>query len=209
MPQITQGTRSILSIPFFYSLFQKILGQDRAYNVLIKNYLRPSIGDRILDIGCGPADILSYLPQVEYIGFDASEKYISDAKKRYANRGTFICELVTSDNLTYREYFDIVVVFGVLHHLDDIEAEKLFQLAHTALKPGGRLVAVENCYTENQSSIARWIISKDRGQNVRDEKGYLNLAYNLFPPPHTSCNIRHDLLRIPYTHIIIECIKPD
>lgn len=209
MPQINQGIRSILSIPFFYSLFQKILGQDRIYNVLIKNYLRPSIGDRLLDIGCGPADILSYLPQVEYIGFDASEKYISQAKKRYGNRGTFICQLVASNNLTYREYFDIVVVFGLLHHLDDIEAKKLFQLAHDALKPGGRLVAVENCYTKNQSPIARWIISKDRGQNVRTEKGYLNLAYNFFPLAHTSCNIRHDLLRVPYTHIIIECIKPN
>ncbi|MCZ2207908.1 hypothetical protein, partial [Cylindrospermopsis raciborskii] len=61
----------------------------------------------------------------------------------------------------------------------------------------------------NQSPIARWIISKDRGQNVRDEKGYLNLAYNLFPPPYTSCNIRHNLLRIPYTHIIIESTKRD
>ena len=182
MPQITRGIRSVLSIPFFYSLLQKILGQDRSYNILTKNYIRPSIGDRILDIGCGPADILSYLPSVEYIGFDASENYINHARKRYGDRGVFICQLITSNNLEYREYFDLVLVCGVLHHLDDSEAEKLFELAHTALKPGGRLVAIENCYTENQSPIARWIISKDRGQNVRDEKGYLNLAYNLFPP---------------------------
>ena len=78
--------------------------QSEIYNILIKNYLRPSIGDRILDIGCGPADLLSYLPQVEYIGFDANSKYISDAKRRYGNQGTFICQLVTSNNLTYKEY---------------------------------------------------------------------------------------------------------
>jgi SAM-dependent methyltransferase len=209
MPKITQGIRSILSIPLFYSLFQKILGQDRAYNIIIKNYLRPSIGDRILDIGCRPADILSYLNQVEYIGFDASDKYINKAMKRYGNKGTFICQLITSKSLTYREYFDIVVVFGVLHHLDDVEAEKLLQLAHSALKPGGRFVAVENCYIDNQSPLARWIISKDRGQNVRDKNGYLEIAYNLFSSRHTSYNIRHDLLRIPYTHIIIECVKND
>ena len=207
MPQITQGIRSILSSSFFYTLFQKIVGQDRSYSISVKNYMRPSNRDRILDIGCGPADILSYLPPVEYIGFDASQKYIDTAKKRYGNRGKFICELVTSSTLQYQSYFDIVLAFGILHHLDDSEAEKLFDLAYTALKPGGKLVTIDPCYTENQSPFARWIISKDRGQNVRDQKGYLTLAYNLFPPPHTLCNIRHNLLRIPYTHIIMECLK--
>ncbi len=205
MPQITQGIRSILSIPSFYTFFQKIVGADYTYNTFVNNYVRPSVGDSILDIGCGLADILSYLPSVEYTGFDASQKYINTARKRYGDRGNFICDLVSSIDFKYKSYFDIVLVLGVLHHLDDVEAAKLFEIADTALKPGGRLVAIENCYTENQSPCARWIISKDRGQNVRNEKGYLELACNLFP--NTSHNIRHDLLRIPYTHIIIESTK--
>lgn len=205
MAQIDKGIRSILSIPSFYTFFQKLVGADYSYKIFINNYVRPNVGDRILDIGCGPAEVLAYLPQVEYIGFDASEKYINTAQKRYGTKGIFVCELVTSSNLQYQSYFDTVLVMGILHHLDNLEAAQLFDLAYTALKPGGRLVAIENCYTENQSPCARYIISKDRGQNIRNEKGYLELAYNLFPD--TSYNIRQDLLRIPYTHIILECIK--
>jgi hypothetical protein len=45
-------------------------------------------------IGCGPADILDFLPAIDYIGFDANPKYIQEARKRYKDRGTFLCELV-------------------------------------------------------------------------------------------------------------------
>lgn len=205
MAQIDKGIRSILSIPSFYTFFQKIVGADYSCKTFINNYVRPNVGDRILDIGCGPADVLAYLPQVEYIGFDASQKYINTAKKRYGTKGKFICELVNTSNLPYESYFNIVLVMGILHHLDDSESRQLFDIAHRALKSGGRLIAIEPCFTENQSPCAKWIISKDRGQNVRNEKGYRELANNLFT--NTSYNIRQDLLRIPYTHIIIECTK--
>lgn len=205
MAQIDEGIRSILSIPAFYSFFQKVLGAHNCGKTFIESYVKPREGDRILDIGCGPADVLAYLPQVEYIGFDASKRYIDTAKRRYGDRGTFICDLVTSSNLQYQSYFDIVLVMGILHHLDNREAAHLFELAYTALKPGGRLVAIENCYTESQSACARYIISKDRGQNIRDEKGYMELANVVFK--NSSFSVRHDLLRIPYTHIILECVK--
>ena len=205
MPQITQGIRSILSIPSFYTLFQKLVGADSTYSTFCQNYVKPVIGDRILDIGCGPADILAYLPEIEYTGFDASEEYINTAKKRYGNRGDFICELVSNSSLEYPSHFDIVLVMGVMHHLSDLEAEQLFKLGYNTLKPMGRLIAIEPCFTDDQSNCARWIISKDRGQNVRTKEGYLQLASKSFAD--ISCNIRHDLLRIPYTHIIMECKK--
>ncbi|RKZ63742.1 MAG: class I SAM-dependent methyltransferase, partial [Candidatus Parabeggiatoa sp. nov. 3] len=50
-------------------------------------------------------------------------------------------------------------------------------------------------------------ISKDRGQNVRTQEGYLELASQVFS--NITTDIRHDLLRIPYTHFILECVKTD
>jgi ubiquinone/menaquinone biosynthesis C-methylase UbiE len=205
MPQINKGLRSVLSISSFYTLFQRLVGANSAYSIFSQNYIRSVVGDRILDIGCGPADILAYLPEVEYVGFDASDKYINTAKKRYGNKGSFIRGLVSANNLEYQSYFNIVLVMGVLHHLSDPEVKHLFELAHTVLKPKGRLICIEPCFVDNQSHCARWIISKDRGQNVRNKEDYLLLASNSFP--NISCNIRHDLLRIPYTHVIMECIK--
>jgi hypothetical protein len=89
--------------------------------------------------------------------------------------------------------------------LDDTEALQLFWVANAALKPGGRVITIDGCFTPDQSPSARYVLSQDRGQNVRTKEGYLQIASQVFPVVDVS--IRHDLLRIPYTHIILECTK--
>jgi cyclopropane fatty-acyl-phospholipid synthase-like methyltransferase len=171
--------------------------------------VRPKFGDRILDIGCGPGDTLPYLPDVNYVGFDASQEYIKAAQMRYGNDrfacATFICQQVSTTTLKDSSCFDIVLAIGILHHLDDAEALQLFRLAQTALKPGGRLITFDGVFVEKQSPFARYIISRDRGQNVRTREGYLAIASQVFS--QITVSIRHDLLRIPYTHIILECTR--
>lgn len=204
MPQITKGIRSVLSNPIVYRLFgQMIRKTSGGRTAFLKEYVRPKTGDRILDIGCGPGDIVKYLPDVKYVGFDASKDYINAARSRYGDRATFICEQVSTKTLEEHSSFDIVTAMGILHHLDEAEALQLFHLAQAALKPGGRLVTIDPCFVEKQSPFARYIISKDRGQHVRTQEGYLALASQVFST--TAVSIRHDLLRIPYTHIILEC----
>jgi len=194
--------RSILSIPIVYSTFSWLVSGKAARSILVNEYIRPCPRDTILDIGCGPGDLVAYLPsEVEYIGFDASASYIAAAQKRFGTRATFICDRVSTANI--KQSFDIVLAIGILHHLDDSEALQLFHLAQSVLKPTGRLVTLDGVYVNNQSNPARWIISKDRGQYVRDQEGYHSLANQVFK--NTKVVIRHDLLRIPYTHIIMEC----
>jgi cyclopropane fatty-acyl-phospholipid synthase-like methyltransferase len=197
----------VINIFVYYSLFGKLIGGPYSDTTLVKEYIRPKAGDQLLDIGCGrTSGILHYLPKnVEYTGFDASHQYIETAQKRYGNRATFICEQVNTTNLKEHSHFDIVLAIGVLHHLDDVEALQLFKIAHAALKNGGRLITMDGVFMEKQSPIARWIISKDRGQNVRTQEGYLELASQVFS--NISTDIRHDMLRIPYTHFILECTK--
>jgi len=206
MPQITQGVRSILSNPTVYRLFgQMITKTSGGSTTFLREYVRAKPSDRILDIGCGPGDIMQYMPDVEYVGFDASQEYIKAAQKRYAARATFICEQVSTKTLEEHSSFDIVLAMGILHHLDDAEALQLFHLAQAALKPGGRLLTIDPCFVEKQSPFAQYIISKDRGQNVRTKEGYVAIASQVFS--NIAVSIRHDLLRIPYTHIILECIR--
>ncbi len=194
--------RSILSVPIVYTTFSWLVGGSSGRTLLVNEYIRPCCGDRVLDIGCGPGDLVAYLPSgVEYIGFDASSSYIAAAKKRFGKQATFICEQVSTANI--KQSFDIVLALGVLHHLDDAEALQLFSLAQSVLKPKGRLITLDGVYTNDQSSLARWIISKDRGQYVRTKENYVALAHQVFP--NSKVSIRHNMSRIPYTHIIMEC----
>lgn len=197
---VTTGIRSILSLPWVYSLYQKMVFPRE---VLVRDYLTPYPGQRVLDIGCGTGHIIEHLPPVEYIGMDVSLNYIQKARKRYGDRATFHHVAIDEITVPKVQYFDLALAIGVLHHISDLEALRLLTLAKSALAPAGRFIAVEPCYGEDQSFLARWIISKDRGQNVKDKPGYHQLVSTVFN--RFTIHIRHDLLRIPYTLAIIEC----
>ena len=59
MAQRTSGLRSVLSLPAAYQLFTRIVGSPAVWHEFIDNHVRSKAGDRVLDIGCGPGDILS------------------------------------------------------------------------------------------------------------------------------------------------------
>jgi len=204
MAQITSGIRSILSHPAMYNFTQNILGVKKARKTVVEEYFPKGKSLRVLDIGCGTAEILEFLPEdIQYVGFDASEEYIEQAKQRFAHRGEFFAGLVKSAHLENLGSFDIVLAFGVLHHLDDSEAKTLFELASQALNKGGSIITVDPCFTPNQSAIARWLIEHDRGQNVRHETSYQQLAEPFLST--ISSTPRHDMLRLPYTYLFMVC----
>jgi len=181
-----------------------MVGAEKARCILVKGYFPPMSGLRMLDIGCGTAEILQHLPEdMAYFGFDASEDYITKAEKRFGQRGTFRTELVSTTTLETMEPFDLILAFGLLHHLDNTEADALFRLAAGALKPVGKLITIDPVYADGQSAQARWIISKDRGQNIRSPEAYSNLAAMHFE--HVNTTVCHNMLYIPYSHLILEC----
>jgi ubiquinone/menaquinone biosynthesis C-methylase UbiE len=195
--------KQILDYSALYEFWNSIIGAKRAYRLYVKKYICPKPGDKILDIGCGTADIIDSLPDVDYTGFDLNRDYIDSAVKRFGKRGNFLCRGVSREMANELSQYDIVLATGVLHHLDDNEAIELLELARSVLKPTGRLITLDGCYIEGQSIISRYLLSIDRGKYVRTQQEYLNLASSIFPNPKGY--VHHDLLRIPFTHIVMEC----
>jgi len=195
----------ILNFPYLYLAYRVLVGGEKATSTLVKEYVRSKNHDRILDIGCGPGEAFEHFPNVEYVGFDSNSAYIDWAKRKYGKKAHFFCGIVNKVALENFEEFDLVMALGVLHHLDDKESLALLNLAHTALKKGGRLITFDGCFVEGQSKISKFIISHDRGQFVRTQRKYTNLATKVFS--RVEVFLRDDLLRIPYNHIILECTK--
>jgi cyclopropane fatty-acyl-phospholipid synthase-like methyltransferase len=199
-----QSLRSVLDIPAAYNLWWNVIGGPAWAKVLVSEYLHPRVGARILEIGCGPGTILGHLPQVEYVGFDLSFKYIEMARKRFP-QAQFVCERVSQFSLTQQRSFDAVLALGIVHHLDDQEGRQLFQIAYDALRSGGKLITLDGVWTNDQSPAARWLLARDRGKYVRNEGEYVNIASQVFA--NVRASVRHDLIRIPYSHLILECVR--
>ena len=199
-----QSIRSILSIPAAYQLWWNLVGGPAWAKVLVNEYVQPRAGARILEIGCGPGTIVGFLPPSDYLGFDLSPEYIALARRRFPG-ARFVCERVSQFSLAKEQSFDVVLALGIVHHLDDAEARQLFLIACDALKPGGKLVTFDGVWVDGQSSAARWLLKRDRGEHVRSEREYVAIASQVFSKIRPS--VRHDLLRIPYTHLILECVR--
>jgi SAM-dependent methyltransferase len=196
--------RPILNLPWAYQMWGSVVGSDGYRKTLAKEHIRARPSDRILDVGCGPGSMVPYLPRSEYVGFDANPDYIQQARRRFPE-AHFTCDRVNEYNLPQSEYFDIVIALGILHHLEDKEAVQLFRMARRTLKPQGRLITLDGVWVAGQSRFAKFLLSRDRGRFVRRAEQYVALASTSFSTVNST--VRHDMLRIPYSHLILECSR--
>ena len=209
MSEVTTGARSVLSLAGVYDLVQHALGASRYRREIARTYVRGRAASRlrVLDVGCGTARILEYLPDCDYVGIDVSARYIDAARRRFGDRGTFVQAGTTRASFDrWRGHVDCLIMLGFLHHVDDQPVVELLKAAAPALAAEGRLVAVDPTVAANTPAAARWLASHDRGQHVRAPDGYADLARQAFED--VRLHVRHDLLRVPYSHAILECSRP-
>jgi SAM-dependent methyltransferase len=196
--------KSVLAFPASYRFAIGVFGNRTNRQWFVDQVLRASKGDKLVDIGCGPAEILRRLPRLEYIGCDVNESYLAAARKEHGDRAVFItgrCEDWQRDVRTHRA--DLVLANGVLHHVDDDELRRILEFARSILKPGGRFVFYEPCYLLWQSRRSVFFMSQDRGQHIRKEQEWKDLVGQVFA--HVTTNIVTGVNRLGYTCIIGEC----
>ena len=200
------GLRRALGIGWIYSWFQSAVGARKTRRWLATNVWKCTSDERVVDIGCGTGDLLEQLPPgVQYVGIDISAAYIERAQRRFGTRGRFL--VGTAETVLERASrelvgADLVVCNGLLHHLDDREVMAVLHLAATVLRPNGRFVGFEPTYLQHQPLLGRWIMRQDRGRNIRTDAEWRELVLRVFPD--SSTRIVTGLLRLPYTHVLLE-----
>jgi len=192
------GLRSrLLEIPIVYEVLTNGLARREANSWLINDVIEIKPDMKVLDVGCGTADILSVLPDVEYLGVDSNPKYIARAKSRFEKRGQFALLDVNDPSAKDLGRFERILVLGVLHHLNDDEIKNLVRSLSKCLAKDGRRVTLDNSIIKGQHPIARFLAKADRGRFSRSPEHYRRLLESSF---HVDGEfIRHDLMRTPYS----------
>lgn len=200
-----QRLTRILGLAQIYQLYQWMVGAHKYSRLFAERYIQYQVGQKILDIGCGPADILKYLPKdVDYTGIDLSEDYIINACKAHPHQ-RFICANVAEALPLDRELFDTVFFIGVQHHLTDVEMEATLRFAWSKVKSGGRLLSLEPVRLPGQGRLERWFMDNDRGKHIRTAEHYRQISEKV--QKGGSQTILKNTMNIPFTIIISESIK--
>ena len=204
MSQRKNQIYNFINNPLIYKIIQGIMSGTSLRNSIIKKNIKKS-NLKILDIGCGPAQILEHIPQCDYYGYDIDNRSIQYAKKKYHQKNYhFYCKKFNKTELKKLPKFDFIIFFGILHHLSNKEVYEILKLCKKIMKKNSKLLTEDPILLENQNVIAKFLIKKDRGLNVRDKQEYINLLKKHFKKIKNK--VTHQYF-IPYTWFTTICSK--
>ena len=190
----------LLETTQIYAKFQKLMYVQNSSEVLVSEYIKPFTNCTVLDVGCGPAAILNYLPKTKYFGLDHNAKYITAASKKYGAKGTFICAEVDQLGDYGLKSFDRILLLGVMHHLTDDQLSALMASIKGLLNSDGILITFDVALEDNQHPVAKFLAKNDRGKFVRTKSHYLSFIEAHFSLE--TADIRREFLRMPYTQLL-------
>jgi SAM-dependent methyltransferase len=133
-----------------------------AYTRWILDEVRPWLGHRILEVGCGTGTFTAPLAAAghELVAIDIDPAYVEAAARRTATfpAVTILRADVTDAQCALGEAFESVVMLDVLEHIEDDVT--LLRNLHARLRPGGHVVlkvpAIRALHSPMDDAIGHW-----------------------------------------------------
>ncbi|NOR44383.1 MAG: methyltransferase domain-containing protein [Candidatus Delongbacteria bacterium] len=179
--------------------------QKEYVELLLKDH---KIHGKILDVGCGTGNALSFIRQediIVYNGIDLSKEMIQFAKNRFNSSNTNFCVgdfLKIKKKYILANYNDYVICSGALHWFRPHEVD-VMNMIYDTLKPKGKLLlsfAADFNMIQINNNIKRCIIKelcKKYNINIPSKKSFKSIRFN----DQEIKNITKKFTLVSYEHI--------
>jgi len=121
---------------------------------------------KVLDLGCGTGEYAELFDPGRYLGVDIHPGYVAFAQRRRPAHRFLVADVRTWSGEDQR--FDLVMVNGVLHHLDDTGVQEFLRTAQRLTAPGGTLLVIEDVDLAEPPLGTRLVHLLDHGEHIRD-----------------------------------------
>jgi 2-polyprenyl-3-methyl-5-hydroxy-6-metoxy-1,4-benzoquinol methylase len=124
--------------------------------------------DSLLDVGCGNGRFAGFLEKhiqnFNYMGIDNSKELLQIARETYPQYEFQLLDLQERMSNLLDEKFDVITLFGVLHHIPSrAERERIFKKLTNILKPRGFLIVTVWRFTQFSRFQKKTIEPKEVG----------------------------------------------
>ncbi len=157
--------------PALFLFLRGLLENDfRAIRAVIRRHLSSQDGVRTLDLGCGPGAFSTLFAAPAYVGVDINRRYVEHARRHF--QGRFLEGDARRVELPDAS-FDQILVFGLLHHLEDETARAVLLEMRRLLTAGGRALVIEDIPTVSRLNLLGHLIhSAENGEHIRPADEY-------------------------------------
>ena len=169
--------------PKRYNLIHYLINWGLPYDYVTK-IINSQPNDRVLEIACGPALILDYLFDIDYLGIDSNQQHLDYASKKYSDRAniTFINADILTYDFSQQGNFDKILMLGFLHHLSNQELKTLLPIAANLLNKKNeqtKLITFDPVRTKDHF-ISNKLCDLDVGRYVRYDYEYRYILNEYF-----------------------------
>jgi ubiquinone/menaquinone biosynthesis C-methylase UbiE len=133
---------------------------------------------RTLDLGCGPGAFSRHFPAQSYVGVDINPRYIRYARRRF--QGDF--RAGDARELEFPAgFFNQVLIFGLLHHIDDATVREVLGECRRVLITGGSILVIEDIPAVSRLNVIGHLIHlAENGHYIRPAEAYRRLYSEFF-----------------------------
>jgi SAM-dependent methyltransferase len=167
----------LLEYPAVYSAWQAPFAAQKFAPV--ERWLREHDVRRVLDVGCGAGTNAEHFSDADYVGVDINERYLQTARTRF--RGRFVQADLTNTDLTSLGTFDMILANSFLHHVTDVDVERILARLPRVLSRDGTIHILDLVLPERKSLA--WMMARlDRGSYARPIERWRTLFCAAFEP---------------------------